>query len=95
MRSLTIAIILCAGIAPASQPAATVPASKAAKTLAAPDCPAATSEMAGRMSRWRGKPVKPQRLGDLPPADTYAAVYRLDERGCMVPVMYRDVRPGR
>lgn len=35
--------------------------------------------------------MKPQKLTELPPADAYAAVYRHDERGCMVPVMYRDV----
>lgn len=39
-----------------------------------------------------GKPPKLQKLGELPPADAYAAVLRKDERGCMVPVKYRDVR---
>ena len=40
-----------------------------------------------------GKPPKLQKLNELPPADSYAAVLRRDERGCVVPVKYRDIRP--
>ena len=39
-----------------------------------------------------GKPPKLKKLTELPPAESYAAVLRRDERGCMVPVKFRDVR---
>ncbi len=38
------------------------------------------------------KPPKLQKLNELPPAEAFAAVLRQDERGCMVPVKYRDTR---
>ncbi len=31
-----------------------------------------------------------RKLAELPPAETYAAVYRRGSDGCMVPVLYRD-----
>jgi hypothetical protein len=34
---------------------------------------------------WRGKPVKPRKLSELPPADGYLAVYRTVD-GCEVPM---------
>ena len=38
-----------------------------------------------------------RRLGQLPPADAYQAVYRLDEKGCIDPLLVLDrLRgPGR
>jgi hypothetical protein len=60
--------------------------------LTPPDCSDATSHFANKGGVWRGNPAKPKKLTELPPADAYAAVYRRDERGCMVPVKYRDVR---
>ena len=74
--------------------AATVPAPPGQRHgfVPANDCPAATSHFARKGGIWGGDPVQPRKLTELPPADTYAAVYRLDERGCMVPVKYRDVR---
>ena len=38
-----------------------------------------------------------RRLGELPPADAYQTVYRLDEKGCIDPLLVRDrIRsPGR
>ena len=37
----------------------------------------------------RGDPTRPQmkNLGELPPAQTYMAVYRTDERGCIDPML--------
>ena len=58
-------------------------------------CPNSTSHMAGKGGKWRGDPLKPRKLAELPPAETYAAVVRQDERGCPVPVLYRDVRAAR
>jgi hypothetical protein len=56
------------------------------------DCPNPSSQFARDGSIWREKPIKPQKLSELPPAETYAAVYHLDGRGCMVPIKYRDIR---
>jgi hypothetical protein len=60
--------------------------------LAASDqnCPRTTSMHAYD----RSKPPKLQRLGDLPPANAYSAVYRLI-RGCEVPVVVRYGIGGR
>jgi len=95
MRRLVPILAICAAAAPASQSPPAMPLYKAPSTLAAPDCPDATNHLAGRKGSWERKPLKPQRLGELPPADAYAAVYRRDERGCMVPVMFRDIRKPR
>ena len=46
-----------------------------------PNCPRATSMHAYE----RSKPLKPQKLGDLPPANAYSAVLRV-VRGCEVPI---------
>ena len=37
-------------------------------------------------------PMRPEmkRLGELPPAETYMAVYRTDARGCLDPLLARD-----
>ena len=56
------------------------------------ECRDASKQFARKGGIWRYDPVKPKKLVELPPAEAYAAVYRLDERGCMVPVKYRDVR---
>lgn len=56
------------------------------------DCPSATSQFARQGGIWTEQPLVPKKLGELPPGKAYAAVYRLDERGCMVPVKYREVR---
>ena len=56
----------------------------------APTCPRTTAMHAYD----RSKPPTLQRLGDLPPANAYAAVYRLI-RGCEVPVVVRYGVGGR
>ena len=55
-----------------------------------PHCPRATSMHAFDSS----KPPKLQRLGELPPANAYSAVYRL-VRGCEVPIVVRYGVGGR
>ena len=54
------------------------------------NCPRATSMHAYD----RSKPPKMQKLGELPPANAYSAVYRLI-RGCEVPVVVRYGVGGR
>ena len=77
--------------------AATVPAPPGQRhgLAAGNDCPNATSHFARNGGIWSGDPVRPRKLTELPPANTYAAVYRLDERGCMVQVMYPGTRARR
>ena len=57
-------------------------------------CANATTEYARKMAILRNNPPRLQKLNELPPAETYAAVYRL-ENGCAVPVLYRDTRAIR
>ena len=76
----------------AAATASSVPAKIPPLQEAGADCPGATSQFARKGGVWTADPMKPKKLTELPPADAYAAVYRLDERGCMVPVKYRDIR---
>ena len=88
---------IAAGIAAtaSAQPAvAPIPPADAPRTVAAGDCPDMMEHFAKRGGMWPSDPLKPRNLSELPPAETFAAVYRMDERGCMVPVLYRDI-PGR
>ena len=55
-----------------------------------PNCPRAT----GMHAYDRSKPPTLQRLGELPPANAYSAVYRLI-RGCEVPVVVKYGVGGR
>jgi hypothetical protein len=54
------------------------------------ECPRTTSMHAFD----RSKPLKPQKLGDLPPANAYKAVYRT-VGGCEVPVVVKYGVGGR
>ena len=72
----------------------TPPSSPNAGPLAQDKCANATSHYAGKASVYRGDPAKPRKLTELPPAETYAAVYRVVD-GCAVPVLYREVREVR
>jgi hypothetical protein len=77
-----VAIILTAA-------ASALPAKTPALQKPSADCPSASSQWARHGRSWQ---MKPHKLAELPPAEAYAAVYRLDERGCMVPVKFREVR---
>jgi len=57
------------------------------------DCPRATTQFTRNGRVWSQDPARPRKLSQLPPAESYAAVYRLDGNGCMVPVKFREVRP--
>jgi hypothetical protein len=89
---LLFPLALALGPALASLAPPAVAASDAHEHDAAQQCRDASKQFARKGGVWRHDPVKPRKLAELPPADSYAAVYRLDERGCMVPVKYRDVR---
>ena len=87
---VAMAIAAAVSVQPVWAAAPTVPK----RTISdASDCPGATSQWVRQGRVWQSQPVRPRKLAELPRGETFAAVYRLDERGCMVPVKYRDVRP--
>lgn len=62
--------------------------------IPAPECPQTTSYLADRSGLFRGMPLTPRKLTELPPATTYMAVYRRIG-GCEAPltmVEYRRVQ---
>ena len=88
---------LIAAVAMAATAAPATPAEAAPAPLASPadNCPRTTSYQAfDRGKLERGKTVKPRKLNELPPANQYAAVYRL-VRGCEVPLVVRYNIGGR
>ena len=84
---LAVALAALASISSAGP----APTGRYSKFVPAEECRDASMQFARKGGIWRNEPVKPRKLVELPPAESYAAVYRLDERGCMVPVKYRDV----
>ena len=88
MRLLLLSALLLNTVSVSAEPLAPVGKSSAKK------CLGVTSHFAREGSMYRGQPAKPRKLTELPPADTYAAVYRIVD-GCPVPVMYREVRAVR
>jgi hypothetical protein len=82
-------------VAAIAQPATAGPPGQRTSLIAGSQCPESSKHFAGRGGAWRGDPIRPRQLTELPRAEAFAAVYRLDEHGCMVPVMYRDVRAAR
>lgn len=92
MRLLFPIAMAIAASASAQPGVITPPSASKPNMLQGSDCPTTSSHFARKGSVWQKDPVKPRKLTELPPAETYAAVYHLDERGCMVPVKYRDVR---
>jgi hypothetical protein len=83
MRFLVAALL---SLAPASAGAVAVEQQNMLKGLPAQaaDCPRTTSYYAYNP----GAPLKPQKLGELPPANVYAAVFRHDGR-CEIPVVIK------
>ena len=84
MRLLAIAFVALlpgtAGAVAVQKP----PIVKGALTPSSSGCPWTTSYYAFNSSQ----PVKPRKLGELPPANAYAAVLRRDGR-CEVPVVIK------
>jgi hypothetical protein len=63
--------------------------------LAVPDtsCRKTASHHAELGSGWRGDPVTPRKLGELPPAESYKAVYRT-VNGCEEPMTVAEYQRG-
>lgn len=53
--------------------------------LAERSCPQGARHYAYRTD----KPLKPQKLGELPPGNMYIAVYRTDSKGCEDPIVVK------
>ena len=92
MRLLFPVVIAFAATASAQPAAAPLPPAAVLGGVAAAECPDMMQHFANRGGMWQGDPMRPHNLSELPPAEAFAAVYKLDERGCVVPVLYRDVR---
>ena len=60
-------------------------------TNSAPVCRHTTNYLAGESSLYRGKPLAPRKLTELPPATTYMAVYRRID-GCEAPLTMVEYR---
>lgn len=90
MRLLAIALV---ALLPATAGAVAVqkpPEVKGAPLPSSPNCPRTTSYYAFDSSQ----PVKPRKLGELPPANAYSAVLRREGR-CEVPVVIKYGVGGR
>jgi hypothetical protein len=92
MRLLFPVAIAFSATALAQPAAAPVTPGQRPSPIAGSECSDAGRYPAHRGGKWQDRPVRPQKLGDLPPAEAFAAVLRRDERGCMLAVKYRDVR---
>ena len=57
------------------------------------NCRKTTSYRAEVGSAWRGGPVNPRRLAELPPAESYKAVYR-KVNGCEEPMTVAEYQRG-
>jgi hypothetical protein len=94
------AIVLALAIsapAPAAGPApaqAAATAQTAASAQKADNCPRTTSHFAGKGATYQGAPLAPKKLGELPPAVGYMAVYRTVD-GCEIPMTVTEYRTGR
>ena len=92
MRLLFPVAILCAATALAQPAAAPISPGQRQAVIAGSDCPEAAPYLARRGGKWKDQPLRPRKLGELPPAESFAAVVRTDERGCLVPVKYPPSR---
>jgi hypothetical protein len=76
-----------------SATAAAGPDSRAVKDPAA-NCPHTTSYLADQSGLYRGKPLTPRKLTELPPGTAYMAVFR-HIGGCEAPLTMVDYRSPR
>ena len=56
-------------------------------------CPKTTSYLADKSGLYRGEPLMPRKLTELPPATGYMAVYRVIN-GCEAPLTMVEYRRG-
>jgi hypothetical protein len=58
------------------------------------DCPGAASYLAEKLNNYRGQPLKPRKLTELPPGTAYMAVERHIGH-CEAPLTMADYRSAR
>ena len=63
----------------------------AAKSPSGRECPKPAQHLAGQGSLYRGQPVTPKKLNELPPATGYMAVLRTVD-GCNLPMSVVEYR---
>jgi hypothetical protein len=98
MRVLAICLVL-ASSAPALAAhagSAGQPSTQKSRQNANPDsqCPRTTSYLADQIGSYRGQPLTPKKLTELPPATTYMAVFR-HVGPCEAPLTMSDYRNPR
>jgi hypothetical protein len=74
--------------------AALIAAPGPASAQASPTCPRTGTYVAEKSGAYRGRPLAPRKLTELPPAQGYMAVYRR-VGGCEVPLTMSDYRNPR
>ena len=72
----------------------TAPADVPKPLAAAPNCPRTTRYLADKSGHYRGQPLAPRKLTELPSATAYMAVYRRIG-GCEAPLTVVDYRNPR
>lgn len=91
MRLLSLTLLAAMAAPSLAAPAAPVTTPQAP---AGANCPRTVSHYAGQGSLYRGGPIAPKKLSELPPAIGYMAVYRT-VNGCEAPMTVVEYRTGR
>ena len=94
MRVPAAFVILALSLPTAAIGASVEPISPRAVAGSASNCPRTTSYLADTSSLYRGAPLAPRKLNQLPPATTYMAVYRRIG-GCEAPLTMVEYRNPR
>ena len=94
MRVLATFVIFALSLPTAAIGAPIGPVSPRVDAGSAPNCPRTTSYLADTGSLYRGAPLAPRKLNQLPPATTYMAVYRRIG-GCEAPLTMVEYRNPR
>lgn len=81
-------LLLAALIVAAAPPAAAQP-EKSGVPGKSTKCLRSNAYIAGTDGRYDGKPLAPQKLAELPPANMYVAVDRFDENGCLTAIVVK------
>jgi hypothetical protein len=89
LASILIAVPAAAGAASLQE----APVMKRTQTPTA-NCPHTTGYLADQSGLYRGQPLTPRKLTELPPATAYMAVFR-HIGGCEVPLTMVDYRNPR
>jgi hypothetical protein len=81
-------------VSPLAAATAPQPIAPAGKRVPKADCPRTSPYLAGQAGLYRGQPLVPRKLTELPPAIGYMAVYR-EIGGCEAPLTMVEYRNPR